>query len=529
MPTVIDELVTILGIELEPKTQAKLNSFSSLLKKTTAFAIGLGTALTAAAGTASVLAQQSALAGHEMKKFSDLTGISTDQLQEWEYAMVSSGGSAEAMRSDMEGLLESISSPIPGEFNHALFMMGVNSKTAQGEVRKVGDVLFDISEKMKRYSPQQQMVWGKQLGLSKDTIRLLKEGKEGIKEYLAAAKESGAVMSKEQIEKSHKFIKLLETTKRVMTLVRRELATALLPVMSKNIEKVSEWIKLNREWIGLKIADITEGVTEGFKKFWQMIDKVMSYFRQFLPGVNNLADSLLTVQNISSAVQVAFIAMAAAAASTAIAWLPLIAGAAAFFLIIEDIIAFTEGRESYTGDFVKGFRKFLDDFNQKFPELSGVFLEFFGLVKDVAVIIAKLAAEGLGELVSDARTLADILNPLITNLVKLVELSIPEDLKGFIKDVRSKIGGGEGGLDINPMESIGRSLPFLGPLMMIKDAMKLAGQTAPSYGGGGSVGGSSVVNHNTITIPVSGVGQPHQVADRILGGVGNTIAVASGG
>lgn len=113
----------------------------------------------------------------QITNLSKTTGIATKTLQEYKYAAESVGASADAVTSDLQMLIETMSSPIPGEFNETLFMMGIGIRDAAGKMKSADTLLGDIAEKLNGMNEQESLQWANRLGLSNDTLILIKKGK----------------------------------------------------------------------------------------------------------------------------------------------------------------------------------------------------------------------------------------------------------------------------------------------------------------------------------------------------------------
>jgi hypothetical protein len=121
--------------------------------------------------------------------------------------------------------------------------MGIGEAALKGK-DAIG-VMSLLSEKMTGMSEAKAMALGEKLGLDEGTVRLLKEGKEGMAELIAHQKALG-VASKEEGEQAEKFERSMLDLKDSASSVGRELMAVVMPALlsvGKALASVAAWAK----------------------------------------------------------------------------------------------------------------------------------------------------------------------------------------------------------------------------------------------------------------------------------------------
>jgi len=458
MPSVIDELVTILGIEVDGGVGKTLQTFNAGLDSVTRFAGWAGAALIATAGSIAYFTERTAESTAELDKFHQLTGISTDNVQGLMHAVEQVGGEADNLKSDLMGLTKSMSSPVPGEFNHTLFMMGVNVRKSNGEIKKADEILLDVADKMKGMSSIEQLQWGSKIGLSDDTILLLQEGREAIEGLQQQAADIPTIVNKENIRNAREFITQMKMIRRVITYISQEATSAAGPALKSIVKDMTQWLKMNREFIQMGLRNFIEGIVSGFKRFGYWIKSIKEAFDNFLPGVGKFIEGFTDMQVISSVVFAILSSLAIVIGIAAAKFIIIGAAITAVALAFEDFIVYLQGGESVFGSLIEWTEKLYEKFSNRFPALSG-FLGDLAEVLKGSVLIAVDAVKnsfdllweglkmiggglvwlldkinsGLGKMGYGTKSISDQIQDNMKNMRE----SSDSFLKGFVKDAQN--------------------------------------------------------------------------------------------
>jgi len=162
--------------------------------------------LTVTAATAAVRSVlQTVKAVGEIGDLADNIGMTTDQLQELQYAFVANGVSAEQSASGLQRYAEKLSDAQrgEGEFADLLKANNVALRDQEGNLRSSHEILREFANLIKNAATAEDalnmsvMVFGKQAGRS--FVESLRNGADGLDDMAKAAHNAGAVTSEEMI------------------------------------------------------------------------------------------------------------------------------------------------------------------------------------------------------------------------------------------------------------------------------------------------------------------------------------------
>lgn len=381
---VVDELVTVLSTVLGDGSEKAVDTYkkgldgvvATVKEATKRFAMA-ATGLTAfVAGAVNSAAS--------IQKVSETTGVSTDALQEWAYAAKSVGVSASAVESDLAKM--------------------------QKQAMWTGRSLESWADTFKGMSIPQANMWGDAIGISPDTVRLLREGREGIAALRKEAHSVGAVISPEDLKRAAQ----LKTSVMSLTTQLRAFGTTIaigtLPMIDKLVTSFKEWLNVNKEWVASNITKFLENLGRVFNELWEDGKKLVDWFKETLGPIGDFGKKLWEATDWAKllkgalALLVAYFAPAIAAFGLAVG--AVIALSAAF----EDFIAFLKGKDSIIG-------RLVDSFQEKFPNLAN-------LLKNVVVVAFKLVtqtAKTMWELLQNiAKGIGGVIETIITGVDKAI-------------------------------------------------------------------------------------------------------------
>lgn len=381
---VVDELVTVLSTVLGDGSEKAVDTYkkgldgvvATVKEATKRFAMA-ATGLTAfVAGAVNSAAS--------IQKVSETTGVSTDALQEWAYAAKSVGVSASAVESDLAKM--------------------------QKQAMWTGRSLESWADTFKGMSAPQANMWGEAIGISPDTVRLLREGREGIAALRKEAHAVGAVISPEDLKRAAQ----LKTSVMSLTTQLRAFGTTIaigtLPMIDKLVTSFKEWLNVNKEWVASNITKFLENLGRVFNELWEDGKKLVDWFKETLGPIGDFGKKLWEATDwaklLKGALALLVVYFAPAIAAFGLAVGAVIALSAAF----EDFIAFLEGKDSIIG-------RLVDSFQEKFPNLAN-------LLKNVVVVAFKLVtqtAKTMWELLQNiAKGIGGVIETIVTGVDKAI-------------------------------------------------------------------------------------------------------------
>ena len=488
MKAVIDELITILGIEVDEKAEETIKRVNGHLDSVTRFAAWAGAALLAAAASIAYFTQRSAESAAHVDKFSQLTGISTDKIQSMGYAALAAGGSVEGLESDLMGLTKSMSSPIPGEFNQTLFMMGIGVHNASGRLKTADELLLDIADRMKGMSAQRQIQWASRLGLSDDTLLMLKMGRSEIERFQSMARDLPVIVDEDKLKKAREFTTNLSLTKRMIEALGQTISGTAAPAIEELNKAFGDFVKSNMDFINLKMNEIINGIILGFRQFAGIIIYLKEKFNEAFPGASRFLDTLVNADYIADFVTTSLVALSAALVLLFPQWAALGAIIGVVSLAVNDFKHYLSGTESIIGDVLKSSNEMFKDFETRFPNIVRLAKDLWRSFKDIAELSWQKLTAGLGGLLGRLETVSVLLGRFMDFITQDIDKKI-----GLGYKVTDKIGlTGEGGFSL---KEIVASLISAG-ITNISPGGAL--YTAISPGGGGS--SSNTNSGNTVNV-----------------------------
>ena len=217
-------------------SKKQVNSFSGIVKKAGAALLGAFAARELLRGIKNTVVELGNMADR-LLDLEQITGISTDRLQEYEQVARVAGVNSEPLANAVQGLTQRMargqteSSPL----NLALKQLGINARTASGEMRNGADITEDAIDKLaKMENITERNVLGAMLftGAWKDLAPVLALGADGIEAARKQAHELGLVMDKETLEAANKSRIALENFSATGKRLGQELAITLIPAVT---------------------------------------------------------------------------------------------------------------------------------------------------------------------------------------------------------------------------------------------------------------------------------------------------------
>lgn len=381
---VVDELVTVLSTVLGDGSEKAVDTYkkgldgvvATVKEATKRFAMA-ATGLTAfVAGAVNSAAS--------IQKVSETTGVSTDALQEWAYAANSVGVSASAVESDLAKM--------------------------QKQAMWTGRSLESWADTFKGMSVPQANMWGDAIGISPDTVRLLREGREGIAALRKEAHSVGAVISPEDLKRAAQ----LKTSVMSLTTQLRAFGTTIaigtLPMIDKLVTSFKEWLNVNKEWVASNITKFLENLGRVFNELWEDGKKLVDWFKETLGPIGDFGKKLWEATDWAKLLKGALVLLVAYFAPAIAAFGLAVGAVIALSAAFEDFIAFLEGKDSIIG-------RLVDSFQEKFPNLAN-------LLKNVVVVAFELVTKTAGimwELLQNiAKGIGGVVETIITGVDKAI-------------------------------------------------------------------------------------------------------------
>lgn len=371
---VVDELVTVLSTVLGDGSEKAVDTYKKGLEGVVATVKEATKRFAMAATGLTAFVAGAVNSAASIQKVSETTGVSTDALQEWAYAAKSVGVSASAVESDLAKM--------------------------QKQAMWTGRSLESWADTFKGMSAPQANMWGDAIGISPDTVRLLREGREGIAALRKEAHAVGAVISPEDLKRAAQ----LKTSVMSLTTQLRAFGTTIaigtLPMIDKLVTSFKEWLNVNKEWVASNITKFLENLGRVFNELWEDGKKLVDWFKETLGPIGDFGKKLWEATDWAKLLKGALVLLVAYFAPAIAAFGLAVGAVIALSAAFEDFIAFLEGKDSIIG-------RLVDSFQEKFPNLAN-------LLKNVVVVAFKLVTQ-------TAKTMWELLQKIASGIGGVVE------------------------------------------------------------------------------------------------------------
>lgn len=222
----VNELVTALGFELKPDAIKNINTMQVGISHLQDAVGKLGKMLTDGKSFTDFFSS-TLTRSQDLENTAKAIGLSADALQEWQYAATASGVSASAVTDDLDHL------------HNEMFL------SEKG--------VLNLADSFKKMSAEGARLYGSRIGLSRDTILLLRQGSEAIKDLQARAPK----LTDEQIKKNTELKKKIEASKKELETLAQTVVSKVTPSLLKMFETFNNWLGDDPERTEIIIQGIT--------------------------------------------------------------------------------------------------------------------------------------------------------------------------------------------------------------------------------------------------------------------------------
>ena len=394
MAKTIRELLVKIGIKADTTTLNRfdkgLTRVKSGMRQASALALGLAGAVVTVSSVVVKAAVDTAHLADEHAKAAKRVGVTAEEMQELAYAAQISGAEMTDVETGLRRLAANAADAAAGtgEATESFKALGVAVTDANGEQRGQLELLTDIAGKMAGIDNEARKV-----ALAQDIfgrsgaklLPLLNEGAGGIDRLRARARELGLVIGNEAAAESEAFVDALTDAKSVLTGLRNQIGIAVIPTLRELTERFTAWFQRNRDFIKLRVERVVRQISAGFVLLADMIEAADDWVQKIggwpvifgavggaitlmfgvraVAAIGSMASGLWTLFGAVSALSTALgvglgttlLIVIAAIASVGAAVGIAAAEIGAILLLVEDFVAFFQGKDSFTRDFVNQF------------------------------------------------------------------------------------------------------------------------------------------------------------------------------
>lgn len=354
---------------------------------------------------------------HLMAQTADSIGVAVGELDAFRKSLKENGVESGAAESSLTNLFKAVgeaATEATGSQAKAFEGLGVSIKDSQGNIRDVVSVMQDLAGAAEGMDGAKAEAFISKLGITdRRTIETLLKGKKALVGNMQAQKDLG-VVTKEQAELAGKLDTAMNKMSGGIERSRDAFTSALTPAITYVIDKFGDLIQWMNEHRSLIVG--------------------------FFGAIALVVADVYTPAIISAAVA----AWALVAPFLAVA-LPIIALAAAFALLYEDIVNFMDGNDSLIGQIVekypvvgKAIAQLVSMFQSAVTVIT-VLVGFiadafsdFGLgIKEVFISFAKSLLGGLISAIEFSSELGDVFSGMANNVVGIFKW-LWEQIKSYL-------------------------------------------------------------------------------------------------
>ncbi len=184
--------------------------------------------------------------GDDLGDLSERLGISSQELEEWNYLAERGGFAAEDMALGMTLLNKNINAAVNGSSAQAeaFKKLGVNVKDSNGKVGEAGDIFEGLADGFSKIESQSEAtglamtLFGKS---GTKLIPLLKKGSAGIGELRAKFQELGGALDSDFIDKASEAADQVQDLQVVWKHLKVDLITLILPALLTVMRTIIQW------------------------------------------------------------------------------------------------------------------------------------------------------------------------------------------------------------------------------------------------------------------------------------------------
>lgn len=299
----------------------------------------------------------------DIGRMAKMANVSTDAIQDLGNALKNYGGSASSASSTLAKLNKQMADLRMGKggaMAKVVMQYGLDTSAKSPE-----DMLLNISKRMQGMGALQQVNFGRALGLDDATIMLLQQGVEEVRKELEKAKDL-RLFDKEDIENSYRLQRNWRELQAVLSQISGILLKALQPV----VERVIDYLTI----IAKKIREHPE------------------YIKRIAVAIGGIMALLSPITALLTGIA----------------------------LIVDDIVTYFRGGESYTKDIVDNIKSVYQSFQDILNSDWSSFLDGLGSIKDGVNSLKEWAKQS--EIVQGIwQGIKDFIGSIIGNIWKMIK------------------------------------------------------------------------------------------------------------
>ena len=249
--------------------------------------------------------------GDEIDTTSKRLGVSAQYLQELEFAAKRQNISNETLIGSLEKLNKNVGDLKNGSGslfsklktgNPTLLRQLKHVKNNEQAFNLLIHAIDKLPNQMQKASLA-QAAFGKS---GQGILNLIQDGPEGLKALREEARKFGGILSDEVIQAAAKFDDANDNMQASIFGLKVTLGSALMPIVTDYMVRLTEWITNNRELIKDKVAEFVDKITQAITWLSENFDTIVTWTKRFvialasLKAITLLAETALIALKIAS-------------------------------------------------------------------------------------------------------------------------------------------------------------------------------------------------------------------------------------
>lgn len=241
--------------------------------------------------------------GFELKEAAEKTGLSTQQLQYWQYAAKQSNIDSETLTNAMARLNVSIGMAHRPTSQQALAFrfLHVSLRDASGQAKSTNQIFTETVAAISRVKDKGLQAAASQLLLSRsarELLPLMKNVTENSKELQAGFQKYGYTLDDEAIEASERFHKSAINLKVSLESLGLSIGQRLIPVLQPIINKTLDYVTANRQVLTTNISNTILEIARGFRDAWRALLPFLSATWALIKAMGGLKTVIIALSSI---------------------------------------------------------------------------------------------------------------------------------------------------------------------------------------------------------------------------------------
>lgn len=370
MTGIIDELVTILGLKVSPEARQNAEKFSGLLKNISGYAEAVSATLMSAATAALYFVQRANEASAEVDKLGDLTGQNKQEIQLWSRAVEQMGGHADAAKRDIIGLTKALNPTMPGEYNNGLFMLFGGNYLSK--FKDVNSLLGALADRLKDMPAGKALNWASAIGISTDTLLLLRKGREGVEAFKKQVGDHMPILNDRELKNARAFETHWVRIKQMWEAAAEKASASLAPSIGRIATAMERWLAANKKSIESKLPVFIEGVAYGLSLVLKFMGLLFSLIEKILPVLGDFTEELGGAKAVGYVLAGTLGVLAASLVIIHAKFILIVAAVTAVIAVLKDLYNLISGQDSVMGHVGDTFDREMEQFKSNHPALAKI-------------------------------------------------------------------------------------------------------------------------------------------------------------